>query len=105
MATQQQIMRGRRILNTFIQKPNKPYSFSITIVILYALNRELVNRVPNSEIHKFEDDLRDYFSKKEKKLLTDIANEGRLTEDIVEELDQVLGKFTDRWVEEKGLAL
>ncbi len=103
MTTRQQIMRGRRILNTFIQKPNSPYSFSMTIVILFALSRGVISRVPVTRIGKYVDDLRHYFSSNEKKLLTDIAKEGRLTVTITEELSHVLGKFTDRWVEGKGL--
>jgi F-type H+-transporting ATPase subunit alpha len=102
-ATRQQIARGKRILNTLTQKPNQPYSFPITIVILYSLNRGFISQIPIEKIEEYGNDLREYFSKFEKKLLTDISKEGCLTDAITEGLNQALEKFSDQWIEEKGL--
>jgi F-type H+-transporting ATPase subunit alpha len=102
-ATRQQISRGRRILNALKQKPHQPYSFPMTIVILFALNQGFISQTPVEEIEDYETNLLGYFSTNEKKLLTDISTDGCLTENIVEELNEALEKFTNKWLEDKGL--
>jgi len=102
-ATRQQIERGKRILNVLKQKPNQPFSFPITIVILYALNHGYLDQIPTPQIPNYENSLREFVSKNETKLLNNIRKEAKLTEEITQELDRVLTAFYDKWIEKKGL--
>jgi F-type H+-transporting ATPase subunit alpha len=102
-ATRQQIEKGKRIIKVFQQKPNQPYSFPISILILYTLTQGHMNDVPDELITTFEYDLRDYFETNESKLLGEISKEGKLEETIIVDLDRAINKFSDRWFQDKGL--
>lgn len=102
-ATHQQIERGKRILNVLKQKPNQPYSFPMTIIILYALNQGYLDQIPLSQIETYETNLQEYVLNNETKLLNNIDQETKLTENVVDEIDRVLTAFYDRWREKKGI--
>jgi F-type H+-transporting ATPase subunit alpha len=101
-ATRMQIEKGKRIMKTLIQKPNQPYSFPMTIAILFALSTGQLDRIPLEQIESYESAMIKYLSTLESKLLNDIAKEARLTETIVEELSAAISKFTDKWVSGQG---
>lgn len=102
LATQQQIEKGNRILNILKQKPNQPYSFPITIVVLFALNQGYLDRIPISLSEEYEQDLIDHFHRKETILLSDINRVGSLTDEINSEIHRSLSIFTEGWIKEKG---
>lgn len=100
--TRRQINKGNRILTILKQDPNRPYSFPITIIILFTLNTGLMDAIPLEELSTFEQELVDYLTKKEKRLLTNIDKEGQLTEAIIAELEKTLSAFNHHWAELKG---
>ncbi|MGI6741727.1 MAG: F0F1 ATP synthase subunit alpha [Brevefilum sp.] len=104
LATQQQIEKGNRILNILKQKPNQPYSFPITIIVLFALNQGYLDRIPISLTEEYEQDLIDHFHRKETILLSDINRVGSLTDEINSEIHRSLSIFTEGWIKEKGFA-
>jgi len=104
LATQQQIEKGNRILNILKQKPNQPYSFPITIIVLFALNQGYLDRIPISLTEEYEQDLIDHFHGKETILLSDINRVGSLTDEINSEIHRSLSIFTEGWIKEKGFA-
>ncbi len=101
--TRQQIEKGKRILNALKQKPNQPYTYPITIVLLFALNKGYMDHVPFSLIEDYEEDLRIYFSKNETKLLNIINKEARLSDEITDQLHHLLSSYNEFWNEERGL--
>jgi F-type H+/Na+-transporting ATPase subunit alpha len=102
-ATRQQIERGKRILNALMQQPNQPYSFPLTIITLYALNRGYLDQIPISQIILYEKSLREFTIKNETKLLNTIRKEAKLNAEIRKEMNRVLTMFYDKWIEKKGL--
>jgi len=101
-ATRQQIERGKRILSVFQQKPNQPLSFAMTIVILFALDRGYMDQVPISILQTYQQDLREYFLRKETKLLNDINQERQLIDEITTDLKRSLSTFNAVWKEKEG---
>ena len=101
-ATRQQIERGKRILTFFKQSPNRPLAFEEMIVVLFALIKGFMDKIPLSQLRAYEQSMREYFSQKENKLFNTIKKEARLSEPIVEELTSSLDKFNQYWLEEKG---
>jgi len=97
-STQRQIKKGQRILKIFNQKPSLPFSFPMTIVVLYALNKGSLDPIPLWQISSYEQELIEYITSHENKLLSDIDKEGQLTDAIVKELDQVLSNFNHRFL-------
>ena len=101
-ATRNQIEKGKRILSVFKQKPNDPLTFSMTVVILFALNKGFLDDISPNQIDKFEHALREYFSENENKLLNNIEREGKLSETIEKDLARALSTFKEHWAEKKG---
>ena len=101
-ATRNQIEKGKRILSVFKQKPNDPLTFSMTVVILFALNKGFLDDISPYQIDKFEHALREYFSENENKLLNNIEREGKLSETIEKDLARALSTFKEHWAEKKG---
>ena len=101
-ATRRQIEKGKRILSTLKQKPNQPFSFSMTVIILFALDKGFLDHIPPPQIEIYQQSLEDYLSNNETKLLHDIAKEARLTAHISDELNRTLDAFNNYWVEKKG---
>jgi F-type H+-transporting ATPase subunit alpha len=101
-ATRQQIERGKRILSIFQQKPNQPLSFAMTIVILFSLDRGYMDQVPISILQTYQQDLREYFLRKETKLLNDINQERHLIDEITTDLKRALSTFNAVWKEKEG---
>ena len=100
--TRRQINKGKRILSILKQGPNNPYSFSITVVILFALNKGYLDQIPIHQIGEYEQALRSYFNQRESKLLNHLEQEARLTESISIELKNALSAFNQNWFELKG---
>ena len=104
-ATRNQIQKGKRILAVLKQKPHEPSTFVGTVIILYALNHGFIDRVPIRQIQKFKTRLVAHFYEHEAKLVSEIEKEGALSEEIEQELTQVLTEFSETWMEEKGASL
>ena len=64
-----------------------------------------MNRLPDQLIRQYQEDLRQYCLRNENKLLNEITNTKRLTDHIKNGLEQVINKFTDQWIFDKGLIL
>ena len=104
-ATYQQIEKGKRILSIFNQGPNQPFSFGMTIIELFALSRGYLDKIPVESVPAFEKALREFFTQKETVLMHDISTEARLTDLIVDKLNQALTEFIDDWDTQKGTIL
>lgn len=100
--TRRQINKGKRILSILKQGPNQPYSYPMTIVMLYALNKGYFDHIPIDEVVTYEQALREFFNLRDYKLLINIEKELDLTEAITTELDNVLSTFSQHWFEKKG---
>jgi F-type H+-transporting ATPase subunit alpha len=72
------------------------------VVILYAITKGYMNDIPITMLNAYQQKMREYFPKKETKLLNDINRDGELTEEIIKELERALTVFNSHWAEEKG---
>lgn len=100
--TRRQINKGKRILNILKQAPNKPYSYPMTIIVLFALNKGFFDQVPINEVGNYEQALRSFFVHRENKLLIAIEKEENLTESMSKELENALSSFNRHWLDQKG---
>lgn len=101
-ATYRQIERGDRILHTLKQGPHRPFSYTMTIVALFALNNGFMDQVPVSQITAYQESLSSFLTRRESKLVKDISEEETLTDSTTQELERVLLAFNEVWMEEKG---
>jgi F-type H+-transporting ATPase subunit alpha len=101
-ATSRQIEKGKRILSVLKQKPNQPFSFPMTVIILYALNHGYLDDVIPEEIGDYQEQLGTSVFQKELKLLNEIETEGQLTDSITQQMNKVLKMFHEDWFEKRG---
>ncbi len=97
--TRRQIEKGRRILNAFKQPPHQPYSYPMTIMVLYALNNGFMDHIPISKIEEYLEQLREYLSNNQVRLIKSINKEDHLTEEVADEMDFALMSFQEHWNE------
>jgi len=101
-ATRRQIEKGKRILQILKQRPNQPFAFPMTVVILYALNKGFFDQVDVDQIEEHEQMLRSHFLENENSLLKHIDTEAKLIDSITTDLDIALFEFNQRWHNMKG---
>ncbi len=101
-ATRRQIDKGRRILSALKQDPHNPYSYPMTIIVLYALNKGFMDHVPVNEIHSYITQLRGYISDLEINLHNSIGKEDNLTSNLRKDIDRALHTFEEHWKKQKG---
>jgi len=101
-ATSRQIEKGKRILSVLKQKPKQPFSFPMTVIILYALNHGYLDDVIPEEIGDYQEQLGTSVFQKELKLLNEIETEGQLTDSITQQMNKVLKMFHEDWFEKRG---
>ncbi len=97
-STRRQIEKGQRILSVLKQKPNTPYPFPVTILVLYVLNTGAMDQIPLWQISDYEQELIDYVKIHQSKLLNEIDKEGQLTDAIIDELEQVISNFNQKFL-------
>ena len=101
-ATNRQVQKGKRILGILKQKPHQPLSFPLLTVLLFALDKGFLESISLLDLEEYQNELITQFQLRETKLLTEIENEGILTEEIISQLTENLDTFNSGWFEKKG---
>lgn len=92
-ATQQQLRRGERLVEILKQGQYQPVSFERQIVIIYAATNGFLDKLPVSTLGRFEKELNHHLDMKYPDLLTAIAAEKVLSNELKEKLNQALDSF------------
>jgi len=92
-STKKTLVRGRRIVDSLIQKQNAPYALADEVVVIWAATKGYLDDVDNNEVvHKVEQVV-SYFQSNKKDLIKEI-NEGKvLTDQIAEQLEAGMKDF------------
>lgn len=94
-ATQAQLSRGERIMETLKQKQFQPMSVEKQVAIIYAATHGYLDGVSITNAGTFEEEFLSLLEEKHKVLLNKIKDVGALTEEITGELDKILDSFTE----------
>lgn len=92
-ATKEQIERGRRITEILKQPPFSPVAVENQIVVLWAANNGFLDSIEVSQVKQFETEYVEYLNIKDKKILSLIAKERVLTDEIVKSLEKHTKEF------------
>jgi F-type H+-transporting ATPase subunit alpha len=96
-ATQAKIDRGKRIVELFNQPQHQPMPVEQQIALLWAVQNGFVDNVPVDRVKEFQSRLTEYLAASRGSLLTRIATQASLTEEIVAELKTSLDQFLGMW--------
>jgi len=89
-ATQQQLERGKRLIEILKQDQYNPLRISLQIAIVFAAVNGYLDKVQISQIREFEKELFAALNSKYSQLLDDIESKKELTEDIVASLKGII---------------
>jgi F-type H+-transporting ATPase subunit alpha len=91
--TQQQLHRGKRLIEILKQDQYQPMPFEKQIAVIFAATNGFIDQIPVEEIQRFEKEFLDYLETKNPKFLTDLADKKELTESLKEILQNILNEF------------
>lgn len=92
-ASQQQLERGRRLVEILKQKQYAPMSMERQVLMIYAGVNGFVDDLPVESLAAFEVELFDSLDLKETSVLNEIAEKKAMTDEIVTEIEATLNDF------------
>jgi len=90
---EQKIRRGEVIRSLLAQDKNRPVSTEELIVLLYALDKKILDDLPAERIDRFKDEIWDYTMKGAPALAKELSSAAELAKEISAELDKVLVRY------------
>ena len=91
--TQQQLDRGKRIVEVFKQNQYNPLSVPTQVVTLWAVQNGKFDDVKVEQVGDFKNQLREYLETRKKDLLRKIETEGKLGDDLEAEVSDTIDAF------------
>ncbi|MDD9865633.1 MAG: F0F1 ATP synthase subunit alpha [Verrucomicrobiales bacterium] len=91
--TQQQLDRGKRIVEVFKQNQYNPLSVPTQVVTLWAVQNGKFDDVEVEQVGDFKNQLREYLETRKKDLLRKIETEGKLGDELEAEVSDTIDEF------------
>ncbi|XGC80853.1 F0F1 ATP synthase subunit alpha [Bdellovibrio bacteriovorus] len=92
-ATQQQLARGRRLVEVLKQGQYSPVKVEEQIAMIFAANNGFVDAYPESDVKKYEKELMDFLRSKHPEILKTISEKKAIADDTKKTLLNALGEF------------
>ncbi|MCB0350578.1 MAG: F0F1 ATP synthase subunit alpha [Bdellovibrionales bacterium] len=92
-ATQAQLARGRRLVEVLKQPQYSPYKVEDQVVLIFAATNGYLDKLPESDAKKYEQELMTFISQKHKALMTKITADKAIKDDTKVMLKQALEEF------------
>ncbi len=92
-ASQQQLARGRRLVEVLKQGQYSPFKVEDQVAMIYAATNGYVDSIPEKDVKRFEKELLEFLKTKYSHVLKNIAEKKALTDDIKKEFVAVLQEF------------
>ena len=99
-STKAQLDKGERVVELLKQDQYAPMDVEHQVISIYAITNDYAAEVPVDKIKDFEAKLIDYAETKHYDLVKSIKQEGKLTDDITNELNQMLETFKEEYLKE-----
>ncbi|HVG33259.1 MAG TPA: F0F1 ATP synthase subunit alpha [Pyrinomonadaceae bacterium] len=103
-ATQQQLARGQRLTEILKQPQYQPMDVAQQVLVIWSATNGYIDDVPVENVRRFEGELLRFVENSHPGVLQSIREKKSLTDDIKNDLAQVLGDFKERWKEETSVA-
>jgi F-type H+-transporting ATPase subunit alpha len=97
-ATQQQLVRGSRLIDILKQKQYEPLPVEKQIMIIFAANGGFLDDINESDLAAFESELYAYTETKDESLLNDIREQSKLDDALEGRLEKVIADFKNVFV-------
>ncbi len=92
-ATQQQLSRGRRLVELLKQGQYQPMRVEDQIIVIFAATNGYLDLYPEADVRRYEKELSDYLKQKYSQLVKDLAEKKAMSDDIKKTLVSALEEF------------
>jgi F-type H+-transporting ATPase subunit alpha len=92
-ATQNQLARGRRLVEMLKQGQGKPYAVERQVAMIWAATNGYLDWIPEGDVQRFERELMEFLDSKYSKILGSIREKKQLDDDNKRELKGALEEF------------
>ena len=96
-STQDQLNRGRRLVEVLKQPQYKPLAVEKQIFIIYAGTNGFLDTVEAERVGEYETGLLQFVEGREATLFTDLAAQGKIDDDLKARIETVLKEFTEQF--------
>ncbi|HEV2911975.1 MAG TPA: F0F1 ATP synthase subunit alpha [Pyrinomonadaceae bacterium] len=103
-ATQAQLARGQRLTEILKQPQYQPMDVAQQVLVIWSATNGYIDDVPVENVRRFESELLRFVENSHPGVLQSIRDKKSITDDIKNDLSQVLRDFKDRWSEETAVA-
>jgi len=93
LEAERKIRRGEAISAILSQNKNNPVSIMELIVLLYALDKKILDELDAVKLNKFKDEIWGYIAKDNSQLVEKLESAKELTSEIKTELDKLLVEY------------
>ena len=97
-ATQDQLNRGKRLVEVLKQPQYEPLAVEKQILIIYAGTNGFLDTVEVDRIDEYETELHQYVEGREASLFTDLVARGTIDDDLKTRIETVLKEFTEQFI-------
>jgi F-type H+-transporting ATPase subunit alpha len=94
-ATRNQLLRGEKLMEVLKQKQFSPMPVEEQIVVLFAGVEGFLDDIDTDKIGKFEEELLRTFRTSHGDLLEKMVKEGKISDQLKDELKSAIGKFKE----------
>jgi F-type H+-transporting ATPase subunit alpha len=96
-ATQAQLARGQRLVETLKQGQFSPLTVEEQVLVIFAGTTGLLDDVAVNDIQRFQKDLIEFVHTRYGALLTQIAQKKQITDEARAELKRAVGEFKEQF--------
>jgi F-type H+-transporting ATPase subunit alpha len=96
-STQALLARGERLTELLKQPQFSPLQVEEQVAVIYAGTRGYLDTIPVKSVQRYESNLLTFLKSEQKSLLSDIASQKKLTDDIEDRLKSALDAFTKQF--------
>ncbi|ADQ13877.1 F0F1 ATP synthase subunit alpha [Halanaerobium hydrogeniformans] len=94
-ATQQKLARGERIVEILKQDQYSPMDVEDQVIIIYTVVNGFLDDLPVDNLQRFEAEFLDYLDSTHPELGQEIKEEGKLTDELKENIKKAINEFKD----------
>lgn len=97
-ATQAQLARGRRLVEILKQGQYSPYTTSQQVVIIYAATNGYIDKIPESDVKRYESELMDFLVHKYSRVIHLLDEHKAIKDDVKVAIVEALEEFNSIFV-------
>ena len=96
--TQQQLSRGSRLVELLKQPQYRPLAVERQIILVFAGTKGFLDGVSEAKVANYEKGLYEFMDTRYSTVVSRIASEKKLDEQLTADLDKALKEFTEQFV-------